>query len=127
MSQYASEILPILFERLSQIYAQIQLPSGDMPASLDRIFYALETFCENLDDALLPYLPTLMERLVTAIDPDHWSMQLKKMGFETIASAATAAKEGMLPYFPKILEIINIYVNVDPASENFHVLCDALG
>lgn len=72
-------------------------------------------------------MPTLMERLFTALDPNHWSMQLKKMGFDAVSSAASAVKEGMLPYFPKILEIINIYVNADPMSENFHVLCDALG
>ncbi|KAK4877680.1 hypothetical protein RN001_010186 [Aquatica leii] len=125
ISQYAAELLPVLFEHLSDIYKQVQT-EGSLPSSLDRIFYALETFCENLDKGLEPYLPTLMDRLFTALDPNHWSMQLKKMGFDAVSSAASAVKEGMLPYFPRILEIINIYVNADPTSENFHVLCDAL-
>jgi len=29
---------------------------------LDRMFYALTTFCENLEDELVPHLPTLMDR-----------------------------------------------------------------
>lgn len=29
---------------------------------MDRMFYALETFCENLDEDIVPYLPTLMVR-----------------------------------------------------------------
>ncbi|KAF5282240.1 hypothetical protein FQA39_LY17660 [Lamprigera yunnana] len=125
ISQYAAELLPVLFEHLSEIYKQIE-HEDTLPSSLDRIFYALETFCENLDQGLEPYLPTLMDRLFTALHPNHWSMQLKKMGFDAVSSAASAVKEGMLPYFPQILEIINVYVNADPHSGNFEVLCDAL-
>ncbi|KAB0797014.1 hypothetical protein PPYR_11075 [Photinus pyralis] len=125
ISQYASELLPVLFEHLSDIYKLLQSESA-LPSSLDRIFYALETFCENLDQGLEPYMPTLMDRLFTALDPNHSSMQLKKMGFDAVSSAACAVKEGMLPYFPRVLEIINVYVNADPTTENFHVLCDAL-
>lgn len=37
---------------------------GTEPKHIDRMFYALETFCENLEDALVPHLPLLMERYV---------------------------------------------------------------
>lgn len=34
---------------------------GTEPKHIDRMFYALETFCENLEDELVPHLPVLME------------------------------------------------------------------
>ncbi|XP_018320441.1 importin-4 isoform X2 [Agrilus planipennis] len=125
ISKYASELLPVLFQYLSQIYAHMENDKTE-PPSLNRMFYALETFCENLDDGLLPYLPTLMERMLTALNPNHWSMQLKKTAFETVSAAASAAKEGMLPYFPKLLEIINVYLSVDADNDNYHLRSEAL-
>lgn len=97
------------------------------PASLDRMFYALETFCENLDDGLLPYLPTLMERLFVALNPNSWSLQLKRVALSALGSAASAVKEGMLPYFPKVLEILNLYITADSDSEIHQLQCYALG
>lgn len=63
ISQYSSELLPVLFEYLGQICAHIKQEKKE-PPSVDRMFYALEMFCENLNESLLPYLPTLMERLL---------------------------------------------------------------
>lgn len=126
ISKYASELLPVLFEYLTQVYQQMQTEKVE-PASLDRIFYALETFCENLEDDLLPYLPTLMERLLIALDPNSWSLQLKKIALNALGSAASAAKEGMMPYFPKILEILHMYIMADPNSEIYQLQCYAIG
>lgn len=95
--------------------------------SLDRLFYALETFCENLDDGLMPYLPTLMDRLFVALDPNGWSMQLKRIALSTLGSAASAVKEGLLPYFTKIIEILNVYINADPNSEIHQLQSYAIG
>jgi hypothetical protein len=81
------------------------------------LFYALETFCENLDEGLMPYLPTLMDRLFVALDPNGWSMQLKRIALSTLGSAASAVKEGLFPYFQKIIELLNLYINADPNSE----------
>ncbi|KAJ8957095.1 hypothetical protein NQ318_007310 [Aromia moschata] len=125
ISKYSSELLPVLFECLSQIFTQMQAEKKD-PPSLDRLFYALETFCENLEDGLMPYLPTLMERLFVALDPSGFSMQLKRVALSTLGSAATAAKEGMLPYFKKIIEILNVYINSDPNSEIHQLQCYAI-
>ncbi|KAJ3660491.1 hypothetical protein Zmor_004938 [Zophobas morio] len=116
ISQYAAELLPVLFEYLGQVYAQMEKDKTES-ASLDRLFYALETFCENLDEGLMPYLPTLMDRLFVALDPTGWSMQLKRIALSTLGSAASAVKEGLLPYFQKIIEILNVYINADPNSE----------
>lgn len=119
-------MLPVLFEYLAQVYQQMQTEKVE-PASLDRMFYALETFCENLDDDLLPYLPTLMERLFVALDPNSWSLQLKRVALSALGSAASAAKEGMMPYFQKILEVLNLYIMSDPNSEIHQLQCYAIG
>lgn len=97
------------------------------PPSLDRLFYALETFCENLDDELLPYLPTLMERLLVALNPNGFSMQLKRVALSTLGSVASAVKEGLLPYFQKIIEILNMYINSDPNSDVHQLQSYAIG
>lgn len=97
------------------------------PPSLDRLFYALETFCENMDDELIPYLPTLMERLIVALNPDGFSMQLKKVALSTLGSVASAVKEALLPYFNNIIEILKLYINSDPKSEVHQLQCYAIG
>lgn len=94
---------------------------------LDRLFYAIGTFCENLDQGLLPYLPVLMEKLLQGLNPQGWSMELKKSCFTTLEAAVTAVKSEILPYFPKIIEILNLYINSAPDSHNYELRSYALG
>lgn len=125
ISQYASELLPVLFDCLAQVLQQMEIEKKD-PPSLDRLFYALETFCENLEDGLMPYLPTFMERLFVALDPAGFSIQLKRVALSALGAAATAVKEGILPYFQKIIEVLNFYINSDPNSEIHNIQCYAI-
>lgn len=97
------------------------------PPSLDRLFYALETFCENLEEGLIPYLPTLMERLFVSLDPECFSTQLKRVALSALGAAATAVKEAILPYFQKIIQVLNIYINSDPNSPFHSIQCYAIG
>lgn len=32
------------------------------PKHTDRMFYALETYCQNLEENIVPHLPLLMDR-----------------------------------------------------------------
>lgn len=115
ISQYASQLLPVLFDYLSHMCIQLQ-NDGKEPPSVDRMFYAMENFCENLDKELLPYLPTLMERLFFVLNPTY-SIHLRELALSAIAAAANAAKEEMMPYFPKIIEHLREYLTADPASD----------
>lgn len=126
ISKYASELLPILFDCLNQTFHQMETEKKD-PPSLDRLFYALETFCENMDDDLIPYLPTLMERLMVALNPEGFSMQLKRVALSTLGSVASAVKEALLPYFTNIIEILKMYINSDPNAEVHQLQCYAIG
>ncbi|XP_067002902.2 importin-4 [Anabrus simplex] len=115
ISRYASELLPVLFEYLAQLCSQLQ-QNGKEPPGLDRMFYALEMFCENLGDDLLPYVPTLMDRLFTALSPNS-SIHLRELALSAIGATANAAKEGMLPYFPRIIDCLKLYLTEDQTEE----------
>lgn len=83
ISCYAQELLPVLFEFLSRLQgAGDSEPQG----GVDRMFYALEMFCENLGDALLPYLPVLMERLLPLLVPPH-SVRVRELAISAVGSA----------------------------------------
>jgi hypothetical protein len=84
ISRYASQILPVLFDHLSSVCSQSQ--EKFERRGLDNVFYALEMFCENLEDALLPYLPTLMDRLFTALNPQN-SVRLREHALSCIGAA----------------------------------------
>lgn len=73
------------------------------------MFYALETYCENLEDALVPHLPVLMERLFETLRPEN-SVHLRVLSMSSISSAAKAAKSQMLPYFQQIIEVLKVYL-----------------
>ncbi|XP_058830529.1 importin-4-like [Topomyia yanbarensis] len=108
ISQYAEEILPILFEFLQQLRLQIH-SGGKEPKHIDRVFYALETFCENLEDQLTPHLPILMERLFEALDARN-TVHLRELSLTAIAATANAAKTNMLPYFPRLIDQLKMYL-----------------
>ena len=38
---------------------------------MSRIFYALDTFCENLEEKLIPHLPDLMQRAACALSENY--------------------------------------------------------
>ncbi|XP_015772090.1 PREDICTED: importin-4-like, partial [Acropora digitifera] len=102
ISKYSADILPLLFERLVNSSS-----SGKSSASITRTYYALETFCENLGEGILPYLPALMEKLLLALKHSS-SVQMKELAISAIGATASAAKEAMLPYFPQIVEFIKV-------------------
>lgn len=117
ISKYADEVLPILFEFLHQLCAQIR-SGGEEPKHIDRMFYALETYSENLEDAIVPHLPLLMERLFEALNPSN-SVHLRELALSAVSSAASAAKENMLPYFEQIIKGLQTYLVV---SENEDII-----
>lgn len=73
------------------------------------MFYALETYSENLEDALVPHLPVLMERLFETLRPEN-TTHLRELSMSCVASAAKAAKSQMLPYFQQIIEVLKVYL-----------------
>ncbi|XP_050458039.1 importin-4-like [Cataglyphis hispanica] len=116
ISQYSSELLPVLFEYLNQICLYIKQEKKE-PHAIGRMFYALEMFCENLHESILPYLPKLMERLLNILNADT-SANVKEFTLSAVGAAACASKEHMLPYFETIINILNNYLIAEATVEN---------
>ncbi|KAJ1525478.1 hypothetical protein ONE63_010288 [Megalurothrips usitatus] len=118
ISEYHEELLPVLFQYLQQLCARInqQGEGNKEPPGVDRMFYALEMFSENLGDRLVPYLPVLMESLFVSLNPNN-SVHLRELAISAIAATANAAKEDMVPYFPRIMEALRIYLTQEQSDE----------
>ncbi|XP_055322338.1 importin-4-like isoform X2 [Sitodiplosis mosellana] len=108
ISKYANEILPILFEFLQSLCNEIRNGQPE-PKSIERMFYALEVFCENLEDEIIPHLPALLERLFETLNPAN-SVKLRDLALGAVGAVAQAAKSNMLPYFPQLIEGLKAYL-----------------
>ena len=67
ISNHAPDILPVLLDYLDRALASIT-PGAKDPSTVSRVFYALETFCENLEMKLVPHLELIMSRATQAME-----------------------------------------------------------
>lgn len=74
------------------------------------MFYALEVFCENLEDEIIPHLPQLLERLFETLSPSN-STKLRELALGAVSAVANAAKSNMLPYFPQLISGLKMYLD----------------
>ncbi|XP_044250468.1 importin-4 isoform X2 [Drosophila takahashii] len=111
ISKFAPQILPVLFDYLNQLVVELKMGQPE-PKHMTRMFYALETFCENLEDEIVPHIPVLMDRLFALLEPQN-SIQIRELALSSIASAASAAKAHMMEYFPRIMGILQTYLVKD--------------
>ncbi|XP_058803486.1 importin-4-like [Phymastichus coffea] len=116
ISRYADELLPVLLQYLNQTTTQIRQENKESP-STDRMFYALEMFAENLNEGLLPYLPNLMSILFEILEDANSPVHISELALSAIGAAANASKEHMMPYFEKIIALIQPYLNVEKDNQ----------
>lgn len=81
ISEYSEQLLPVLLQHLGKLAGS----TGEPPGGVDRMFYALEMFCENLNDALLPYLPSLMQHLFPILLPPH-AVRLRELAISAVGA-----------------------------------------
>ncbi|MGH0183079.1 UNVERIFIED_CONTAM: hypothetical protein FKN15_011032 [Acipenser sinensis] len=74
-----------------------------------KAYYALENFVENLGDKIEPYLPTLMERMLTSLTCAE-SIRIKELSVSAIGAIANAAKGALLPYFQPVIDNLKGYL-----------------
>lgn len=127
IAEYHEQLLPLLFQYLQQLCSRInqQGEGSKEPPGIDRMFYALEMFCENLGDKLVPYLPVLMESLFVSMAPTN-SVHLRELSISAIAAAANAAKEELVPYFPRIMENLKMYLVEEQPPETLCLQIQAI-
>lgn len=124
ISEFAPNLLPVLCEYLSQTCQVLQQGEKD-PPSLSKTFYALESFCENLEGALLPYLPVLMEKLMTFLTSTK-SVNAQELAISAIGAVASAAKESIVPYFIPIIGKLKCYITEKQSDSNMTLQIQAL-
>lgn len=115
IGKYVGEVLPILLGHLGHTAEQLA-KTGKDPPNLCKTFYALETFCENLEEELVTYLPAVMERVLLFLTAP--SYRAKELAISAIGSAANATKEAMLPYFPEVINHLKQYLTEDQTEHN---------
>ncbi|XP_056594990.1 importin-4 [Triplophysa dalaica] len=96
VSKFHTELMPLLLGYLSAV---IQTTVGHMT----KAFYALENFLESLGQDIEPYLPTLMETMLSALNNSE-NLKLKELAVSAIGAIANAAKEMLVPYFPPVID-----------------------
>uniref|UniRef100_A0A1B0AJY0 TOG domain-containing protein n=1 Tax=Glossina pallidipes TaxID=7398 RepID=A0A1B0AJY0_GLOPL len=115
ITRYAPQILPIFLQCLQQLCNELRSGSTE-PMHINRIFYALEKFCQNLENALVPHLHLLMESVLEILDPKN-SVRVRGLALCVISAVSTAAKENMLPYLQQLIAILQTYL-VKTQNEN---------
>jgi len=90
ISKFSGELLPLLFESLSKASADIDKD----PRGVTKTFYAVEMFCENLEKDILPYLPQLMDYLLTTIATSQ-SFRAKELAISAIGATGRASMDIM--------------------------------
>lgn len=73
---------------------------------------ALDAYLEGMGETIVPYLPTLMERLIQLLD--NAPLKLKSIAVGAIGSSAHAAKEQFVPYFAATMERIVPFLELVP-------------
>lgn len=90
VGQYHAQILPLLFQLMNE---------GTSQQVLTHATNALDSILESLEEEqLLPYLPSLMEKLVFLLNAP--TPDLKATVVSAIGSAAHSAGDKFVPYFP---------------------------
>nr|XP_055037898.1 importin-4 [Misgurnus anguillicaudatus] len=108
VSKFHAELMPLLLGYLSAVN---QSTIGHMT----KAFYALENFLENLGQDIEPYLPTLMETMLSGLNNAE-NFKLKELTVSAIGAIANAAKEMLVPYFPPVIDSLKGFL-IDTREE----------
>ncbi|XP_034990511.1 importin-4 isoform X1 [Zootoca vivipara] len=102
IARYSDDIMPLLLRYLEGV----QLAHTSHMA---KAYYALENFVENLEGKISPYLPALMERMLTTLSSPG-SPRVKELAVSAIGAIAQAARGSLLPYFQAIMDQLTAYL-----------------
>ena len=125
LSNHAADILPVLLEFLDRALASLPPGAAKSPSSVSRIFYALETFCENLETKLVAHLEQIMRRVVRVLD-DQYCVRVQELAISLIGAAATASKAAIVPYLGEIMPRLEQYLTRQHTSETQVLLTQSM-
>ncbi|XP_044276891.1 importin-4 isoform X2 [Varanus komodoensis] len=102
IAEYADDIMHLLLRYLEGVHP-------GHTSHLAKAYYALENFVENLEGKIEPYLPALMERMLTTLSSPS-SPRTKELAISAIGAIAQAARQSLLPYFETIMKHLREYL-----------------
>merc|ERR1719186_772850 len=110
VSNHAPDILPVLLEYLDRALATLT-PGGRDPSTVSRIFYALETICENLELKLVPHLELIMSRATQAMS-DQFSVRIQELAISLLGAASNATKGAIVPFMGVVVPRLEHYLTM---------------
>ena len=128
ISDYASSILPVLVSYLDLACNQMQSqPNKKAPSGLDRVCYALQIYCENMEKKLVPFLPELMPRFLLMADPaQNFPVTAKQLAISGIGSIANAVKGAMVEYFERTVTPLKTYLQPQDTDDGILLLTQSM-
>merc|ERR1719334_2925475 len=124
ISNHAPEILPVLLEYLDTAIAALT-PGAKEPSTISRIFYALETFCENLEMKLVPHLELIMTRAIQAMS-DQYTVRIQELAISLVGAASNATKGAIVPYIEVVVPRLEHYLTMQHNDDNQVLLTQAM-
>ncbi|KAJ2850182.1 hypothetical protein IWW36_002090 [Coemansia brasiliensis] len=91
VAKYHEKLMPLIFS----------MTSDSNPAIVKYATNALDCILESMGDAILGYLPQLMERLVALLESGP--ADVKPIALSAIGSAAHSSSEAFAPYFGEVV------------------------
>ena len=110
-SHFNDKIMQLIFE---SIEAKVELRS--VSRLTIRFYDALQSYCENLGEDLISFLPTLMSKLLTLEVQSNSSLKLQRLIVSTFSSIVWSVKNKFNPYFEFSVQIIKPYLSYDQLS-----------
>jgi len=111
ISNHANDILPVLLEYLDKALETQASGKDKSTTTVSRIFYALETFCENLETKLVPHLELIMTRAARGMS-DGFSVRIQELSISLIGAAASATRGAIVPYMPGVMARLEVYLTM---------------
>lgn len=127
ISDYAEHIFPVLLGYLDESCAAMQANPDKKatPKGLDRVFYAVETFCENMEQKLVPFVPQLMTRCMSFL-AGEFSVQTRVMSISVIGAIAHAVEGKFVEYFAPTMEYLKGYLTLTVEEDDQDLLTQSL-
>lgn len=126
ISRYHQQVLPIIFTYLTQVCESSKNGTSDPPGA-SRIFYAVEVFCENMEqEDLLPHLQELLHHVLAILQVEQTSQYMKKNAISVIGAVALSVKEHMAPYFEQIVALLKTHLLVETNSDSSRLQLQSL-
>ncbi|KAF6208061.1 hypothetical protein GE061_016511 [Apolygus lucorum] len=124
ISVHGPKLLPILISQIQELN-EVGKSGESLGKRVDRLFYAVERFAENLEEELGPFTEALVNACLPLFQAPY-SLHIRQLSMSCIATLAGSVKEGIMPYFPNIMNQLNAYLINKAEGDDISLQVEAL-